>query len=258
MKNYYFLANALPELYIDAKPVIAFYDVMTLFEENLSKRDLNQVKKLRLYYDLINIYHMLEGDELDFRSNLGVNELKEALLNEDQLPLYVFEFFNTYSEKEEQLAHFPLLISQYYRNEGQKAPVIKNFLSFEWFLKIVLSAIRAHRLEKSLEHELRFEDPLDDSIFPILAKKSYTLSDLAEVYPTLAQDLEGSLGHPLEEEYAIAEFRFNYYAKAQIGHPFSLQFLLAYAMQLMIVEDFNGYDQERGEQILNTIVKDNT
>ncbi|MDN3504820.1 MAG: DUF2764 family protein [Rhabdochlamydiaceae bacterium] len=255
MKNYYFLANALPELLIDSKPVISYMDVMTLFQENLTESDLDQVKTLRLYYDILNIQRLMEEEAFDFRSNWSSNELKESLLNYENLPPFVFEFFEEFSDVSDRIDNFSKLMSCYFDMASKKTTVLADILQFEKELRLTLIGYRAHRLDLDLAHELRFEDLESDLIIDLLAKKDHSNFDFGPKYAQLNEMLETSLGNPLKEEKALNTFRFNFYSHYQVGHPFSLHFLLAFVMQLMIIEDFEGHDSMRGEQILNSIAQ---
>jgi len=255
MRNYYFLANALPELLIDSKPVISYKAVMTMFNENLTTSDLEQVKTLRLYYDILNIQRLIEQESFDFRANLGSNQLKDSLLNYENLPSYVFEFFEAYSENSDRIANFSKLMSFYFDEESKKGSVLSDIIQFEKELRLTLIGYRAHRLGLDLGHELRFEDQDDEIIRDLLNKKDHSGFDFGHKYARLSEMLQEALGNPLQEERVINTFRFNFYSNYQVGHPFSLHFLLAFVMKLMIVEDFEGHDSIRGEQILNSIAQ---
>lgn len=254
MKNYYFLANALPVLEIDSKPVISFAELMVLFEENLTKSDLKEVKKIRLYYDLINIERLLEEQEqLDFRGNLSENDLREALLNESILPPYVFEFFQQISEREKQLQEFPSLISRFFLVESEKKGIAAAFFKFERELKLRLVSWRSVRVGRKVADELRFEEAQDEVVSEILKGKSGGDQD---PYEKLSEALVAADKDPSKEERAIEVFRFNFYRDFAEAHPFSLSFLLAFLMRLIILETLDLQTSGRGELILNSIVKD--
>jgi len=255
MRNYYFLANALPELLINSKPVISYNAVMTMLNENLTASDLEQVKILRQYYDILNIQRLIEEEAFDFRSNLNSNQLKDSLLNHENLPPYVFEFFEEYSESSDRIANFSKLMSSYFNIQSNKCSVLADIIQFERELRLTLIGYRAHRLGLDLAHELRFEDLDDEMITDLLNKKDHSSFDFGAKYASLSEMLQDALGNPLQEERAINTFRFNFYSNYQVGHPFSLHFLLAFVMKLMIVEDFEGHDSMRGEQILNSIAQ---
>ena len=113
-------------------------------------------------------------------------------------------------------------------------------------------------------HDWNGNNILDDVVYKedeakefrdLLNKKDHSGFDFGHKYARLSEMLQEALGNPLQEERVINTFRFNFYSNYQVGHPFSLHFLLAFVMKLMIVEDFEGHDSIRGEQILNSIAQ---
>lgn len=256
MRNYYFLSNALPELEVHSKPVISFPDLMVLFQENLSEGDLKQVKVLRLFYDILNIQRMLEHEGRDFRAHLSENELKSALVHHEFFPSYVFDYMDRYGEGEEQVEHFPELIASYYRVESETNDPASDILRFERKLRLYLVAYRARRRGDDLAEALYFEDSADPLVDELLHAKDLDSLDLGDDLQGLGELLATCEGKPMEEDEAIAKFRFSFYMNYKVGHPFSLHFLLSFMMRLMILEDFEMHDRERGEKLLNTILKD--
>ncbi len=55
----------------------------------------------------------------------------------------------------------------------------------------------------------------------------------------------------------MAEFRFHRIGEEIQDHPFSVDNLLGYLVQLMIVEDVFALDEKRGNANLNEMVKGN-
>ncbi|MCF7852068.1 MAG: DUF2764 domain-containing protein [Simkaniaceae bacterium] len=256
MRNYFFLANTLPDLSVDSKPVMAFSELMVLFNENLSSSDLEEVRVLRAFYDVMNLERLLDEEELDFRANLNYNELKDELVHQEYLPKYFFNFLEKHKENEEQRLFFPELLMDYFRTESEKKKVSAFVLQFERKLRLFLLAYRAFKSNLSLDEELRFEDKNDALVGLLLSSKSIHDLDFGDEYQHLAASLDQLKENPLEEEKLILKFRFDFYTNFAIGHPFSLYNLLAFMMKLILLEDFEKHEKEDGNLILNSILKD--
>ena len=257
MQNYYFLANELPKLEIDSAPVVSFPDLMTLYLENLNLADLEEVKTIRLYTDIVNVGRLLEKELIDIRGNFPENDLKENLLTGEGFPAYVLDFFSAHQTDGDRLKALPLLLSTYFNVEGKKKGVAAELISFEKNLSLFLVGYRAFRMSKSLDKVLAFEDKDDTTVADLLAKKDYSQFDATGEFKELGRLLLEAQGEPDKENIAIAEFRFNYYTNYQFGNPFSIKFLLPYMMQLMIIEDLYLQNDQMGALILNSILKDN-
>lgn len=258
MRNYYFLANELPKIEVDSAPVVSFPELVTLYQENLTKADLKEVNRIRLYYDITNILRLLEGEFLDPRANFSENELKERLSSKEGLPSYVFDFWDRYPTDEERLHAFPSLMSNYFHCEIKEKGVAADCLAFEKGLFLALTGYRAHRMSKPLQEVLEYEDANEEEIVGLLSRKDHSTLALEGDFKELGKALEEAKGEPDLENMAIATFKFDYYSNYQFGHPFSLQFLLPYMMQLMIIEDLYVQNEKLGGLILNSILKDST
>jgi hypothetical protein len=258
MQNYYFLANELPKIEIDSAPVVSFPDLMTLYTENLKKEDLEEVKTLRLYYDIINTGRLLEKELLDFRGNYSENELKEHIASHQGLPSYVFDFLEERASDEERLKSFSELLSMYFKIEGAKKNVASDLLNFEKELALFLVGYRSFKMSKPLDKVLANEDQDSDLVRDLLARKDHSALDATNGgFKELGRALMEAKGEPHLENLAIATFKFNYYTNYQFGHPFSIKYLLPYMMQLIIIEDLYAQNEQLGGLILNSILKDN-
>ncbi len=117
MRNYYFLATSLPKLEIGRVPDISLQELETLLKENLTPGDLNQVRRLRNFYDILNIRAYWAGESLDYWGNLDRNELEEELLTQEQglFPPFLLAYLTENDNREERLKHFPQLLKNYDR-----------------------------------------------------------------------------------------------------------------------------------------------
>ncbi len=256
MRNYYFLANALPELEINALPVISFSELMLLFEENMEHSDLKQVQRVRLYYDLINILRLLDSEAIDKRANFLESELRDNLANQDLLPEYVFEFLREHPEDEAQIHAFSELITRYYREQIEAGDMASEVLAFERGARFAVLGYRSHVTGLPLEGQISEFDRDDEFVTDMLAAKDHSQLELQEPYQELGQLLQEAGDAPAAQDYAVASFKFKHYTNLQHGNPFSLRYLLPYMMQILLLEDLHGRNKEAGMQMLGSIVKD--
>lgn len=253
MHNYYFVAASLPPLVLGEPPDITFEELEYRLSVNLSKDDLKKVAILRRYIDLCNLRYILLEKPIDPKGNLTEKELDEALLVKDFLPEYVLDFFDAYETKELRIQYFHRLISNYFSKEvvGQSG-FLKEYLTFERELRLVLLAIRAKKLDRDPARELQFEDFADPLVAQILAQKDAKDFDPPPEYRDIKEKLHSCGDDPWQQMRTVEEYRFN---KIEIlsGYPlFSLDWILGYVARLLIVEQWNLLNFEEGKSKLQT------
>ena len=259
MKQYIFTTSSLPTLKIGEAPAMTFEELDTLLYENLLPSDYKQTEVLRSLYDILNIRALWKGDPLDPHGNLNENELEEAMVDQTNLPWYVKDFLDTYTKKEERLKFFPLLISQFFKEEAkQRDPFLKKYLDFERKLQLVLVGFRAKKLGRNLEKELQFEDPNDDLIAQILAQKNAAEFEPPEGFEDLKIIFEAHQDDPIKLYQALCEFRFEKIEKMMGNDTFSLSKILGFMAELIIVEKWMELDEKKGMEIIDEILEKST
>jgi hypothetical protein len=256
-KNYYFLITVLPPLKIEAEPDISFYDLMYLFIMNLSDEDLDKLRRLRMRFDILNIYQYLTKEALDPRGNFSKKELEEALINQVRFPDYVFDFLNSYESKEERVQYFTRLITAYYHQEIENSTgFLREYLTFERNLSLVMAAFRAKHHGRDLNKEFQFEDATDLLVRELLVGKGqpefifpFEYSDLEPILTSISRE-------PMQEFRAMNKYRYQKVMEMAEREEFSIDWLLSYTVRLMLLEDWWRLDDNRGNLILNEIVKE--
>lgn len=257
MGNYYYLAASLPPLEFPVLPdEIGSISLRSSLEMDLSKADREKVRSLYLFVDLSNIKPLFGEEEIDPRGNLDEKALDEALLHQEFFPLYVFDFLQKHETREERLKNFPSLLSRFFREEteSQKGFIQKYFL-FERELRLVLLAFRAKKLHRDIVRELQFEDLSDPLVLQIIAQKDAEQYEPPIEYKEVKELLTQCGPDPLEQNKVIAGYRFRKVREMAEENFFSIDFILSYLAQLMIIEYWNGLDKEKGQTILSTFKK---
>ena len=203
--------------------------------------------------DILNIRPVLQEEEIDPRGNLDEKDLNLALLDRDFFPSYVFDFFEENETLAEKLKHFPSLLSQFFREEIEsQTGFLKKFFSFEREWRLVLLALRAKSLQRDPVEELQFEDPKDPFIMQIVSQKDSDQYEPPIEYKEIKDLLLSSGEDPWEQNKVIALYRFNKIQELVEEKQFSMDYILAYLAQLMIVEYWNELDKAKGKIILDT------
>jgi hypothetical protein len=255
MKNYYFLSVSLPPIAIGEKVNISFEELLFRLKINLSKKDWEQVVVFRRFLDINNIRALFLEDSIDLRGNLDEQELDAALLLQFHLPDYVFDFLGRFEQIADKIKFFPQLLSLYFVQENEKAHgFLKDYLQWEREWRLVLAAIRAKLLGRNIVEEFQMEDPFDPFIIDIIAQKDAPVyepptkyCDLKEIFLSQKIDL-------WQKNKAIASWRLDQIGNLVKKPLFSIEWILSYMAQLLIVEQWNEFDELKGSNILEAFI----
>lgn len=253
MAKYYFVGTLLPPLTFDAPAEITFSRLDVLMRDNLTRRDYQKLLIVRHFYDLLNLRSLWLEEELDLRGELSPLGLQEALVNRSGLPDYVYDYMDRYQKKEDRIHHFPFLLAKFFQSASSiKDPFLRNYLNFERELRLVLTAFRAKKLGRDLSAELQYEDPEEDLIAQMLAQQDAESYEPPEKYKELKVLFEKYGDDPLALQRALDEYRFETIENlVDMADTFSIERLLAYVIQFVLVEKWFEMDKAKGIQILD-------
>ena len=258
MTKYFFLGSVLPPHKIGSKSDFAFEDLLELFQENMKRHDLEKVALIRQYIDLKNVRQLLKKQPLDPRGNLTEKELDEALLNREGLPEYLFDYFEGYESLEDQLRHFSKVFILFFKEMDEKQQgFLKFYFNFEREWRLILTGYRAKKLGVDPAKELQHEDFTDPLVAQILAQKDAPFFEFPFGYEELDEKMKEVKGDPKRQYEAMAAFRFDRLADKTQDESFSIDYILGYFVQQMIIDDWNALDEMQGNQSLTEIVKGN-
>lgn len=258
MTEYYYLATSLPALQIGVPPEIDFQELMTLLKENLTEVDYKRTLRLRWLYDIANIKAFWTGEPLDHWGTLDKNELEEVLITrENYLPDFIYEFLADYETLDERLKNFTKLFASYFnklitRGHGFS----KQYAQFERNLRLTLTAFRARQLGRNLEKEFQFEDPNDEIIAQLLAQKDAKTFEPPAGFENLKPILEEFYDSPMDLQKALYEYRFNKLEEIVNFDTFSIDRILTYLLEYIMVDKWNQLDKKNGVAIVDHIVKE--
>lgn len=255
--TYYFLSSSLTPLEYGDTPDTSFLFLYSRFEENLSSSDMKEMHVLRKYYDLLNIKYLLQDEELDHRGILNRKELESALAEESYFELYVFDYLNSYEDDRSKILNFSSLLNQFFKEEEKKASgFLKEYLKAQRNWRLILTGFRSKKQKKDVSAQLKFEDPYDETVSMILGQKDSPHFEAPEGYEELYEMLLTTQDSPIQQYKNFGEYQFRKIKEMVEDKLFSLDYLVAYAVLMTILEDLHALNKQQGEMVLNTIVKD--
>lgn len=250
MQKYFFLNSALPPLELSRKSEMAFEEVLALYKDTLSAREMQKIALLTYWADLNNLRAFWQGAAFDSHGTLSVKEMEEALSFHTYFKPAVFDYLTEYADTPSRIKHFPKLLAQFLK-EQSNYPYWKE----EREQRLVLTALRAKYLGRDLRAELQFEDPEEPFIEELLAQKDAKSFEPPEEYGFLKGLMQGGFS-PADIEKALLSRRLDALSDAMEGLPFSFERLEAYLCSLILIERWQELSAERGLQLIDTLVKD--
>lgn len=261
MKHYYFLAALLPPLEIGHPAAIDFFEFKELLRSNLSDEDAAKVRHFLRWIDIENLRALWVGEPLNPRGNCTREELEEALKDlswpgGEPFPDYLLDFLERYPQQEERVRHFSQLLSAFF-NEEQHAEesFTQRFFFFERRMRLVLLGFRAKRMHKSMSAELQYEDAEDFTVAQLLAQSDASSFEPPFEFAELKPLFEAFHAEPLELHKALTAYRFSQIEALYEGDLFSIERILGYLAQLLLVEEWMELDSARGKQVVDTTMQ---
>lgn len=257
MHYYYFLETALPPLEFPDKPQISFDQILHLYDQNLSKKDLKSVAFLRKYFDFQNIKALKLHDSFNSYGFLNKEELKKALGDVLYFGEEIYDFFKKAQEDDSKALFFPQIFSQFLDQQAHASHgFLKWFFAFEKNYRLILCAFRCKNLKRDITQELFFEDPLDPIVSEIFSQKDSPHFDSPQGYEDLAEVLQLSHGSPKGQYYALYEYRFRKVKQKIEQGSFTLDWFLGYMVLFTLLQEYHNVDSVEGAQVLNKMMKD--
>ncbi|MEI8365704.1 MAG: DUF2764 family protein [Parachlamydiaceae bacterium] len=257
MANYYFLGTLLPDLNIGEKPEIGFIEFNRLLKENLTEADYAKTKALRGVYDIANLRFYWKGEPLMPAGNFSSSELEEALATHTMLPKYILDFIDKYPTNRERLHHFSELRARFFQEAiSQATGFLKYYLTLEREMRLMMVAFRAKKIGRDLYTELQYEDPQEDFIAQILAQKDAQDYEPPEKYEEIKLLFSQYYDDPIELQKALIEYYFGKIDEKIKIELFSIDRILGYMIELIMVENWLRMDKQKGLEIVDSIVRE--
>jgi hypothetical protein len=255
MAQYYFLTTMLPQVSLQEPPRLSFEELIPLYLQNLTPADYEQFRRLRLWIDVQNMRLFWLGLELDPRGNWLKKALETQLLTGEQLPESVVGYLGRYESDEARLAHYAELYSAFLNEQiATSDGFLHDYLELERGLMLVAAAIRAKRLGRDLAKELASQDANDPLVAWLLSFRDASHVEAPIEFQRFAQILETHGEAPMELRRLLIQYRLDWITERTQDDPFSIDWLLGYAVQLLLVEQWFELDAAAGEMMIDAMV----
>ena len=119
-----------------------------------------------------------------------------------------------------------------------------------------MAAYRARRLGRDLSVEFQYEDPEDDIVAQLLAQKDAKEFEPPQGFEDLKRLMDQKYSSPLELQKGVMQFVFDWIDEELTFDFFSINHILGYMIQFILVERTVKQDKEKGIKILDNIVKE--
>ncbi len=256
MADYYFLAPSLHPLKVGEWPDLSFEELIARLEINLTPEDFKQTRAIRRYIDFLNIRALFLKQPIDPRGNFSEKDLDDAILAQSDLPDYVFEFLRRFETDLEKIQNLSFLLTSFFSQEILfHEGFLHRYFTFEKEWRLVMTALRSKKLGRDLSVELQYEDPTDPFVADILAQKESSQYMPPKEYAGLKDKYHSCGVNPWQHYDVFAKWRFEHIGMLASGPLFSVDWVLAYLAQHVLVEDGVRLNLERGEEMLRQIAE---
>jgi|AMWB02.1.fsa_nt_gi hypothetical protein len=227
MASRFFLVPFLPTLTFDAQPELTLHELEFFLRLNLSSAEMETVSQLYLRYDIENIRSFLEGLPMTAVGKIPHDDLRDQLESEECSIPGVSEFFAQYKTPAERAANAHLLPRYFLTHSpADLPPFIHKYFRFEHLGRLLMASLRAEALGRV------FEVTPEEVGFDIHDQKAWP-----DEFAPLVTIWHARHHHPKELEEAISEWKFQILGSLIADcSPFSLDRVLAYILQLRILE----------------------
>lgn len=249
------MLNALPKITFGEKPELSVQELNTLLSLNLSEQDKRHVKALRFYVDLYNIRAFWKGMPLDIRGTMNEKELEESILVKDFLPNFVIEYLEKYESREVRLKNFSELLENFFQYAvAVENGFLRRYFLFEKEYRLVVTALRAQRLKRNLEIELKNEDQKEYFVAQLLSQSQNGEVVIPEEYVELGNMFKVNCDDPRALDFGLHEFRFK--VISNMGETgFGIDPVLNYLALYQIVFDMAGYEMDKKQEVLENLFR---
>jgi hypothetical protein len=254
----------MPEIAFDQKTLVFKPDELKEYlKESLRGSDLKELRNLYYEYDNHNILGMLFHDdksEVEFNNlaNYTYDELLAAFKDPNEIDTdYIARFIEEYNDsdrKDDRLYWEKRLTQAYYEHIGNSSNrFIRNWFSFEFMLKNVMSAIIARKYGLDNDDQLIVNsEPLQ-----LIAKsnaKDFGLSVDWPMINTVINIFDNSNLFKREEE--IDRLKWKWLDEATTFEYFSFEVVIAILLKLRIIERWVNADPGKGKTMFRDLIED--
>lgn len=236
MARHFFLCSAVPEISVQEKPGIDFDSFIHMLELSCSKREWKKVSALRQFFDLMNLQALFFSRPLNSYGSIAPDIFEEQLNQHLGFPLTVIDYVMRYQSTEDRRLHFSALVAAFFGEQTKHSGFVGEY--FKWLEEffIVGATLRSKRLGRDVAKELGDEDFSHPLVAEGLSFRDAANYDPPERFHSFKEIYERDFDNAKALETNTSNFIFQHLEEIKETRPFSLDFLLAYMVQLILVE----------------------
>lgn len=245
-------------------PGLGSSELKELLRTNLSTADQARVVRFLRLIDMENLRAFWAGEPFDPRGNVKPEQMEQALIDVqwpigEEFAPFLQEYLEKYHNSEERLAHFSLLMTQFFTHHLEHDEgFVRDFYAFVREMRLVMVGFRAKKVGKDLAEELQYEESTDPIVAQILAQRDAPHYEPPFEYKELKPIFEEYGDSPFELHKAIYEYQFHHIIELWGGEIFTLNRILNYMARLILCERWLELDVQKGIEVIDTIEKDIT
>lgn len=262
MKNFYYLIASLPELSLDQKKLsINIFEFLKLCEENLNRKEFNELKKIFIFNDIKNsIFYKDQNFTFYLPSFYSEEEFKENLKDPESFFPFIAEYFY-YSKIDKRL--YPkmlnidelILLFYFYIEKNFVRGFLRKYFLFELNLRNAVTALylRVNQISDPTKIILYSEESLNfiKNMSPDFGLSLYLdyINKLVDVFKD--DDI-------LKIEREIENIRWKWLEENGEEKEFSIEKIFSYAIKLLSLERWSKLTEEDGAKVFNKIIENIT
>lgn len=236
MARHFFVCSALPDISIEQKPRIDFESFIHMVKFSCTHREWQAVCSVRSFFDLMNLQAVLYERPLQLYGNVSPREFQDPIRHSLELPPFIVDFLTHYSSRSEQKEHFPALVAQFFYEKRELSGFVGEFFSWLEEFFIVGGLVRSKRLGRDIAKELEDEDFSHPLVIEGLAYRNAANYDPPYRFAAVKEIYERDFTDPKALEKNTSNFIFQHLEAIKEDRAWTLDFLLAYMVQLILVE----------------------
>jgi len=236
MARHFFLCAAVPELSVEQKPAIDFDSFIFMLELSCTKGEWRLVRSLREFFDLMNLQATFFQRPLQPYGNVQPDDFEDHLRQRLSPNHIVIDYLDRYSSVKQRRERFSQLVASFFEEKKKERGFVGEYFAWLEEFFIVGAAVRAKRLGRDIAKELSDEDFSHPRVLESLAFRDAVSYDPPEAFAPVREIYERDFENPKQLEKNTTQFIFQHLEAIKELRPFTLDYLLAYMVQLILVE----------------------
>ncbi len=259
-RNYYFLIAGLPEIVLEqSKAPFSLSELVEELRANLHSDDFALVELILLANDNQNFLSLLQKKAAPWRTPCCFTEasLEAGLKQPETLPFYLQQFYEDFKNQT------PLLPGMSWENQlaaryydyalARTEEFLHQWFTFEQQLRNVLARWNVRQFKLPVVQPLVGQNDVTEMLERSQSRDFGLAKDLPFVEKLLTALERGNL---LEREKAIDRIRWNYLDELRTFHYFSVEVVLAYLLQFMILQRWLRFNAEQGVRLITEKIQE--